>query len=175
MKKHDSEFGRRPRWLVATAVLILALLAGGLWLVLPAQRPGDRPATLATDAAAAADAQPLRYDVEYPAVAYSERPRSNRVAALEARLMDGTVELEFRPGRGYLDSLLAALDIDVASQLLVFSKTSLLVRQIGPGQDASSGTEENVVSVLQEIRAALRETNYRLKTIQNRLDQNPDD
>jgi hypothetical protein len=132
VKKHDSEFGRRPRWLVATAVLILALLAGGLWLVLPAQRPGDRPATLATDAAAAADAQPLRYDVEYPAVAYSERPRSNRVAALEARLMDGTVELEFRPGRGYLDSLLAALDIDVASQLLVFSKTSLLVRQIGP-------------------------------------------
>jgi len=50
-----------------------------------------------------------------------------------------------------------------------------IVRQIGPGQDASSGMEENVVSVLQEIRAALRETNYRLKTIQNRLDQNPDD
>ena len=50
-----------------------------------------------------------------------------------------------------------------------------IVRQIGPGRDAPSGTEENVVSVLQEIRAALRETNYRLKTIQNRLDQGSDD
>lgn len=49
-----------------------------------------------------------------------------------------------------------------------------IVRQIGPERDAPSDTEENVLSVLQEMRAALRETNYRLKAIQNRLDKGPD-
>ena len=52
-----------------------------------------------------------------------------------------------------------------------------IVRQIGPGRDAPSDTETteaNVLSVLKEMRAALRETNYRLKAIQNRLDQGPD-
>jgi hypothetical protein len=49
-----------------------------------------------------------------------------------------------------------------------------IVRRIGAGPDAPSDTEANVLSVLQEMRAALRETNYRLKTIQDRLDQGPD-
>ena len=51
-----------------------------------------------------------------------------------------------------------------------------IVRQIGPGRnDAPPDTETNVLSVLQEMQVALRETNYRLKTIQNRLDQGSDD
>jgi len=49
-----------------------------------------------------------------------------------------------------------------------------IVRHIGPEQETPSDTEENVLSVLQEMRAALRETNYRLKAIQNKLDQGPD-
>ena len=51
-----------------------------------------------------------------------------------------------------------------------------IVRQIGPGRgEEPSDTEANVLSVLQEMQVALRETNYRLKAIQNRLDEGPDD
>ena len=50
-----------------------------------------------------------------------------------------------------------------------------IVRQIGPGRnDTPPDAETNVLSVLQEMRMALRETNYRLKAIQDRLDQDPD-
>ena len=50
-----------------------------------------------------------------------------------------------------------------------------IVRQIGPGRDVPVDRETNVLSVLQEMQTALRETNYHLKAIQNRLDQDPDD
>lgn len=48
-----------------------------------------------------------------------------------------------------------------------------IVRRIGPHRE-TDGTEENVVSALREITTALKETNYRLKAIQNRIDQDPD-
>jgi hypothetical protein len=66
-----------------------------------------------------------RYDIDYPSVAYGARPRQNDIARLQESLDRGGVTLTFRPGRGYLDSLLAALRIDPSSQVLVFSKTSL--------------------------------------------------
>jgi hypothetical protein len=66
-----------------------------------------------------------RYDIDYPVVAYGARPRQNEVARLQERIDRGEVRLAFRPGRGYLDALLAALRIDPSSQVLVFSKTSL--------------------------------------------------
>jgi hypothetical protein len=72
---------------------------------------------------------PLRYDVEYPTMHYATAPRSDAIAKLEARLASGAVKLELGP-RGYLDSLLAALDIDASSQTLVFSQTSLQSRRI---------------------------------------------
>ena len=49
-----------------------------------------------------------------------------------------------------------------------------IARQLGSGP-VSAETGENLLSALQEIRTALKETNHRLKTIQNRLDQSPDD
>jgi hypothetical protein len=66
-----------------------------------------------------------RYDIDYPMVAYGARPRHNEIARLQERLDRGDVKLTFRPDRGYLDALLAALRIDPSSQVLVFSKTSL--------------------------------------------------
>ncbi|HVY65261.1 MAG TPA: hypothetical protein VHH11_10625 [Gammaproteobacteria bacterium] len=75
---------------------------------------------------------PLRYDVEYPTIPYSKGARTDAVAALIARLERGDVKLEYRPPRGYLDSLLAALKIDPSSQVLVYSQTSLQSRVIGP-------------------------------------------
>ena len=62
---------------------------------------------------------------EYALIGYSEPATHNRVARLEAALAKGEVKLESHGERGYLDSLLKALDIDPHSQTLVFSKTSL--------------------------------------------------
>jgi hypothetical protein len=42
----------------------------------------------------------------------------------------GQAELSFEPGRGYLASLLASLDVPASSQMLVFSGTSLQARLI---------------------------------------------
>jgi hypothetical protein len=75
------------------------------------------------------DDAPLLYDVEYPTMHYATAPRSDAIARLEARLASGAAKLELGP-RGYLDSLLAALDVDASSQTLVFSQTSLQSRRI---------------------------------------------
>jgi hypothetical protein len=74
----------------------------------------------------------LRYDVEYPTIPYSRGERQDAIAKLVERLARREVRLEYREGRGYLDSLLAALEIDPASQVLVFSQTSLQSRLVSP-------------------------------------------
>jgi hypothetical protein len=80
------------------------------------------------------DEGPLRYDTEYPTIPYSTGARTDAVAALVARLNRGDVKLEYRAPRGYLDSLLAALNIDPSSQTLVYSQTSLQSRLIHPSR-----------------------------------------
>ncbi len=75
--------------------------------------------------AGGAAAQDFRYDAEYPGLEYSGEARANPVAELIADLDAGRTELVWGPEHGYLDSLLAALEIDVSSQTLVYSKTSL--------------------------------------------------
>src|SRR5882672_445016 len=62
---------------------------------------------------------------------YGTAARADRVAQLAERLARGEAKLERGP-RGYLDSLLAALAIDPASQTLVFSQTSLQSKRIRP-------------------------------------------
>jgi hypothetical protein len=54
------------------------------------------------------------------------------VARLGRQLESGEVSLEFRPGSGYLQSLLDRLEVKVDSQLLVFSKTSFQPQFISP-------------------------------------------
>ena len=78
------------------------------------------------------DEGPLRYDTEYPTIPYATGARTDAVAALVARLNRGDMKLEYRAPRGYLDSLLAALNIDPSSQTLVYSQTSLQSRLIHP-------------------------------------------
>jgi hypothetical protein len=130
--------GNRQIKVAATAFAAIGVLALLVALTLaalrpPADRAADEPPAAARQAAPqSADAQPLRYDVEYPAIGYSTAPPSDRVAEVERRLAAGDVRLEHRNGRGYLDSLLRALDIDPASQALVFSTTSLQVGNIRP-------------------------------------------
>lgn len=54
------------------------------------------------------------------------------IARLEARIQSGDVVLARDPVRGYLPSILAALDIPVSSQGFVFSRTSLQTDKITP-------------------------------------------
>ena len=70
--------------------------------------------------------------MKYPTVAYSEPARENRIAKLQTRLESGELKLDWEPKFGYLRSLLKALEIDVESQVLVFSRTSLQIEHISP-------------------------------------------
>jgi hypothetical protein len=63
-----------------------------------------------------------------PAIAAASDP----IHELELKLRSGDARLQFDAKRGYLDSLLRALDIPVSSQTLVFSKTSLQSEHISP-------------------------------------------
>jgi len=67
----------------------------------------------------------LPYDTEYPVMHYERMPSHNAIAALQKRLDAGEIKLRYSAPRGYLDSLLKALNIDPSSQVLVYSKTSL--------------------------------------------------
>lgn len=72
------------------------------------------------------------YEEEYPGINYSTAPTSDPISRLLAAIDRGEIVLEYKEERGYLDSLLQALDIDPSSQLLVFSKTSLKSRFVTP-------------------------------------------
>jgi hypothetical protein len=72
----------------------------------------------------------LRYDDEYPQIGYSDTPTHNAFYRLQQKIDKGEVKLEWREPRGYLDSILKALNIDPSSQSLVFSKTSLQINWI---------------------------------------------
>ncbi len=66
----------------------------------------------------------LPYDIEYEAIEYSTSTPTDPVAQLQQKIYGGDVELQFDAESGYLASLLRQLKISVASQMLVFSKTS---------------------------------------------------
>jgi len=67
----------------------------------------------------------------HPAIAYGSAA-SDRVADLNRRLQTGGVRLDFEQRTGYLRSLLAALDVPIESQIVLFSKTSLQAALIHP-------------------------------------------
>lgn len=110
---------------VAAGLATWALLA--LWQQPLSEAPDAPDATPAQEDPAA-----LRYAAEYPAIGYAETALTDPVARLRERLAAGDTAFEFSGERGYLDSVLEVLGIDPASQLLVFSKTSLQVQGILP-------------------------------------------
>jgi hypothetical protein len=110
---------------LSAAACVLAFLARPLH----ATQPGTAGAAPAPSSEPSA-APPFPYDTEYPLMGYSGEALSNPIAALKQRLARGEVKLEFKPPRGYLDSLLAALQISPSSQTLVYSKTSLQAESI---------------------------------------------
>src|SRR5688500_1462243 len=62
---------------------------------------------------------------QHPAIDYRTGALSDPISALQRDLTAGTASLESEGGLGYLRSLLAALDIPVESQMLLFSKTGI--------------------------------------------------
>ena len=74
----------------------------------------------------------LPYDTEYEVMEYSTRVPTDPVARLQQKIDSGEVKLQFDAKSGYLNSLLRHLGIPVASQILVFSKTSFQTNLISP-------------------------------------------
>jgi hypothetical protein len=69
----------------------------------------------------------------HPAIKYESTPGADPIAQLNRKLERGEVTLEAEEGvRGYLKSVLDALDVPIESQMLVFSKTSFQAPRINP-------------------------------------------
>ncbi len=67
-----------------------------------------------------------------PAIQYAG-PVSDRVERLETQLESGQAKLDYAPnGWGYLPAILKRLDINLDSQVLVFSRTSIQNERISP-------------------------------------------
>jgi hypothetical protein len=69
---------------------------------------------------------------DHPAIQYSTRPPTDRIAALARNVSSGEVKLAFNRDNGYLAGILEALGIPVASQVVVFSETSVQAELITP-------------------------------------------
>jgi hypothetical protein len=68
----------------------------------------------------------------HPNVSYMTAAVTDPVVRLQERIRRGEVRLTAEPTRGYLRSLLAALDVPAESQVLVFSKSSFQAARINP-------------------------------------------
>src|SRR5262245_3525775 len=119
--------------LIALGAVGAAAVAGvALWLVRGGGSAPGEPALAGYAPSAPANGSMLRYETEYPTIPYTTGKRTDRVAALIGKIERGEVQLQHEGERGYLDSLLAALEIDPSSQTLVYSQTSLQGKLIGP-------------------------------------------
>ncbi len=107
---------RSVRFLAAAAALLAALT----------------PADSAAAPALTAPAPQLPYDTEYPTIPYATGETSDPVAVLARGLESGEVTLAREGPSAYLAAILRELRVPVSSQMLVFSKTSLLARLIWP-------------------------------------------
>jgi hypothetical protein len=70
---------------------------------------------------------------DHAAIAYTDGPLDNPVETLDAALASGARALAFDPVSGYLPAVLEAFGLPVASQMLVFSDTSLQADLIDVG------------------------------------------
>ncbi|MEZ6117513.1 MAG: hypothetical protein R3C28_13205 [Pirellulaceae bacterium] len=71
-------------------------------------------------------------DFESEPINYETAPTTDRIFRLQQQLEKGEVQLQHDDQHGYLKSVLQQLEVPIASQVLVFSKTSFQLRQINP-------------------------------------------
>ena len=76
--------------------------------------------------------RPLAGALAHPAIGYYTQPSHDVVAALGRRVADGMVPLPFDAQTGYLKPVLDALDVSIASQMLVMSKTGVQALYTSP-------------------------------------------
>lgn len=94
-----------------------------------------------------ADAIPVRaaaLEIDLPPHFYSERTPRDRFTLLKADLESGRLALDRSNEKAFVTSLLAALDVPVTSQMLVFSNTSLQLRLISPANPRALYFNEEV-------------------------------
>ena len=94
------------------------------------QRPEWRSLCLQVLAALVVMATPLLAEEDKEDAAWQNS--RDRVAMLWRRLESGQAKLDTSTDKAFLSSLLKELDVPIASQVLVFSKTSLQKALIGP-------------------------------------------
>ncbi len=114
-----------PVGLLAAATVLIAALT-------PADGAAAPAPTLPAAPAPTLSALQLPYDTEYPTIPYATGETSDPVAVLARGLENGEVTLDRAGPSAYLEAVLRELEIPVSSQMLVFSKTSLLARLIWP-------------------------------------------
>ena len=85
-------------------------------------------------------------DAEHHAIGYGSRTLRNAVSELNAKIEEGKVQLTPDGPAGYLRSTLAALNIPIESQMVVFSKTSLQRRLISPSNPRSIFFNDSVAA-----------------------------
>jgi hypothetical protein len=88
-------------------------------------------AALLFGAAVGALAQ-LPGNADHEAIKYSTSAPTDAIARLQQKIDSGALTLAFDQARGYLPSVLKALDIPASTQGLVFSRTSLQLDRIAP-------------------------------------------
>jgi len=99
------------------------------------KRLGILLAALAWAGAVAAAAGQLQHPSllrNHPEIKYATTPVTDPIAELDRKLASGEVRLQSDGRSGYLKSVLAALNVPVESQMLVFSKTSFQAPRISP-------------------------------------------
>ena len=93
-------------------------------------------AVIALGAGAAAMGQlterPLVQALAHPAIEYATRPTADPVVELNRRIDAGGARIAFDADTGYLRSVLDALHVPIASQMLVMSKTGVQGLHTGP-------------------------------------------
>ena len=97
----------------------LIATATSIWIAALTLTSGQRPI----------DPRELRNHTKF---SYLTASVSDPVAQLNERIRQGQVRFDVEPSRGYLRSVLTALDVPVESQALVFSKTSFQASRISP-------------------------------------------
>ena len=70
--------------------------------------------------------------IDHKAIRYADGPLDDPVTKLDRELAAGRTKLEYSQQYGWLPSILKHLDVNLDSQMLVFSKTSFQASKIGP-------------------------------------------
>jgi hypothetical protein len=83
-------------------------------------------------AAAQLAERPITGVLGHSAILYNTSPTTDPVGNLSRRVADGSVQLTFDDDAGYLRSVMAALHLSPASQMLVMSKTGVQGLHTGP-------------------------------------------